>query len=70
MANQNLYDIAELYELDRYEDVNKYLEIGWILLSTHIKDFGDPDFRQQKTVYCLGWPRSLGDPKSPEWSNL
>ncbi|MCX5803834.1 MAG: hypothetical protein NTU69_09955 [Proteobacteria bacterium] len=64
--DKGLYSVGELIELDRYDEANKYLELGWILLSTHLNDTGDSDFRQQKTVYCLGWPRTLGNSKHPK----
>ena len=61
--NTDLSDIIELVEYSDYKKANKYLESGWILLSTHIVDFGHPVERHQNTVYCLGWSRKLGNPK-------
>lgn len=62
----DLSEISELTEQDDYNWANVYLELGWVLLSIRLQDFGDPEIRDQKTVYCLGWPKSLGDPKHPK----
>ena len=60
-----LHEISELREFNDYREANEYLKLGWILLSTHIEDCADPDRVNQQTIYCLGWPRSSGEPKSP-----
>ncbi len=62
MEPPQLRDIAELKEVDSTESANKYLGLGWVLLSTHLVDYGHPTARHQKTIYCLGWPKHLGEP--------
>lgn len=59
-------DMVELYETKSFEEANKYLKLGWKLITTHIYDFGDPMCRNQHTVYCLAWPISLGKVIKPE----
>ena len=65
-TSYDLSEISELNELDDYSWANVYLKLGWVLLSIRLRDYGDPEIRDQKTVYCLGWPKSLGDPKHPK----
>ncbi|MGB4441738.1 MAG: hypothetical protein WBJ62_05885 [Coriobacteriia bacterium] len=65
---RDLSAIAEVKEIDSAEDVNRYLAAGWLLLSTHLWDYGDPVARHQKTVYSLGWDRAKGDSVHPESS--
>jgi hypothetical protein len=60
-----LSEISELKEFNDYNEANKYLKLGWILLSIRLEDSGDQDVPSQETIYCLGWPRSLGAPKNP-----
>lgn len=60
-----LSEISELREFDDYNEANKYLRLGWILLGIRVEDAGDPDVVSQQTIYCLGWPRSLGGVKTP-----
>lgn len=62
----NLTSIGKLMEFDSYKEANKYLELGWLLISTHLNDYGHPIERHQKTIYCLGWSRLTGEPKYPE----
>ncbi len=64
--NQTLNDVIEIFESDSYEVSNKYLKVGWILLSTHLNDFGHPVERHQKTIYCLGWSLKSGEIAYPE----
>ena len=59
-------EICELFETKSYETANEYLELGWLLLSTHLNDYGHPIERHQKTIYCLGWQKSLGESKKPK----
>lgn len=61
----DLHEISELREFNDYREANEYLKLGWRLVSVHIEDCGDPDRVNQQTIYCLGWPRSLGEPKNP-----
>ena len=66
MAGEDiLWDISELRELGDYNEANRYLKLGWILLSIRVEDSGDRDVIDQQTIYCLGWPRSLGSTKTP-----
>jgi hypothetical protein len=62
-TNYDLSEISALEEFDDYTWANTYLQMGWILLNTNLRDYGEPEMRNQKTVYCLGWPKSLGEPK-------
>jgi len=59
-------DICKLYETDSYKKANEYLNLGWLLISTHLYDYGHPVEKHQNTIYCLGWPKSFGEPKLPE----
>lgn len=67
-TNQLLPDVVELMELKAYENANKYLGAGWVLIGTYTWDYGDPVARHQKTVYCLAWLRSAGNPVHPSIS--
>lgn len=49
-----LYKVREIAEEKDEMGANFRLEQGWILLSTHIEDYGHPTERHQKTVYCFG----------------
>ena len=65
MDEFNVHDTAELIETKDFEKANRYLQAGWRLVHLHTWDFGEPRVRDQKTVYCLGWPKSLGSPQHP-----
>ena len=70
MATENiLFEISELKEFADYDEANKYLKLGWVLLSIRTEDSGDPDVVNQQTIYCLGWPKSLGKTKTP-WESF
>jgi hypothetical protein len=50
-------DVIQVQELDNPNQVNRMLEVGWILLNTrNIR----PDSSGEITVYVIGWPRSGG----------
>ena len=50
-------DVIQVQELDNPNNVNRMLEVGWILLNTrNIR----PDSSGEITVYVIGWPRSAG----------
>lgn len=59
-------DIVELKELDSADEANNYLKLGWVLLSTHLWDYGHPVERHQKTIFVLGWRAEQGNPVHPE----
>ncbi len=65
MSNQfDLSEVAEIIEcMESTNYVNKYLKLGWTLIAIRIEERGVPGQPDQKTVYCLGWPKSLGEPK-------
>lgn len=65
-SDYELSQVGEVVETKNIDKVNPYLKIGWILIGTHMWDFGHPVERNQKTVYCLGWPRSMGEPIHPK----
>lgn len=54
MEQNILFEIKEVFETDNYNEVNEYLKSDWIIISTHINDYGHPIERHQKTIYCLG----------------
>lgn len=58
--------IDNLKECKSYEDANEHLNLGWVLISTHITDYGHPVERHQNTNYCLGWPKTAGELKYPK----
>lgn len=62
-----LTSVTELKQCESVESANDYLKLGWILISTHLTDYGHPVERHQNTVYSLGWQKSLGDPKYPKY---
>jgi hypothetical protein len=62
---EGLAAIAALHETADAATATKYLNVGWVLLSLHVKDYGDPGDRVESTVYCLGWKGSLGEPVVP-----
>lgn len=63
-SDRNL--ICELKECESHKEANEYLKLGWMLISTHLNDYGHPVERHQKTIYCLGWPKASGKPKHPK----
>ncbi len=52
-----LSEIEELFETDSHKEANEHLRAGWILISTYVRDTSKPSKRDEKTIYCLGWPR-------------
>ena len=58
--------INNLKECKSYEDANEHMKLGWVLISTHITDYGHPVERHQNTIYCLGWPKPAEALKYPE----
>lgn len=66
-VNQNnLKDIIEVFQETDIEMVNKYLNLGWTLLSLHTTDYGHPVERHQNTVFTLGWNKINGDSQKPK----
>ena len=60
-----LTDVGEVKESRDQHEVNRYLDTGWVLISTHVRDYGEPGVVDQYTVYVLGWPRTAGEPQHP-----
>jgi hypothetical protein len=68
MNDFSINDVAEVFELRSFQNVNEYLRAGWVLLHNHTFDYGAPDARHQKTVYALGWPKQKGESVHPKIS--
>lgn len=51
---------------NREQDINKYLECGWIILRTWVTDYGEPYKTQETVNLLLGWSRELGQPRTPQ----
>ncbi|MBN1469502.1 MAG: hypothetical protein JW924_12320 [Fusobacteriaceae bacterium] len=49
-----LHKVKEIAEEKDVTGANFRLNNGWILLSTHLTDYGHPTERHQKTIYCFG----------------
>ena len=60
-AESVLHEITEIVETNENEQANAYLRAGWVLISTHVMDYGEVGERLERTVYCLGWPRRCGE---------
>ena len=62
----DLTEFTRIEEVDTfivdYEEVNKYLQVGWRLFTTRTEAHDEPEGQTQSTVYCLGWPEALGTP--------
>ena len=54
---------ADTFVVHETTELNAYLTAGWVLLATYTK--GDVRTGQDQ-VYCLGWPKRLGDVLRPE----
>jgi len=50
-------DVIQVQEHENPNDVNKMLEVGWILLRTRNIRVGAAG---EATIYVIGWPRSAG----------
>ena len=55
-----LSEVVELFETDSHKQANDHLKVGWILISTHVRDNDNLSKRHESTVYCLGWPKEKG----------
>lgn len=53
-------DISRVVE-PHIDDVNKYLELGWVLL--FVGQYSDTE--QSHIYYSLGWDSKNGEPKEP-----
>ena len=62
----DLTEFVRVEEVDTfivdYEEVNKYLQVGWRLFATRTEAHDEPEGQTQSTVYCLGWPGELDSP--------
>jgi hypothetical protein len=63
-------DIARVATAEWVTDVNKYLDLGWVIIGMASSQHSEHGF---SLTYHLGWPRKLGEPQQPEksgWSTL
>lgn len=70
MEKGSLVDVVEVFETKDYEQANRYLRAGWVMISTHLWDYGHPVERHQGTVYCLAWRRGAGDVIHPSQESM
>lgn len=54
----DLTSIGNLEECESYEEANEHLELGWVLISTHVTDYGHPVERHQKTDLLFGMAKT------------
>lgn len=61
-------DVSKVIELDRTEDADEHIEIGWKLLElyTTCYDTIGPLIKHQTPHFILGWPSDSGEPKFPK----
>lgn len=57
------HDIAAVESSYRTDEVNQYLECGWVITAIGRNQSGPDDV---SIVYHLGWSRHLGVPQLPE----
>lgn len=64
----NFPDVVKVVELGDWNEVNKYLELGWKYASiyTTAYDTEVPRIYHQMPHYILVWP--IGEPKYPPYS--
>jgi len=55
-----LSEVVELFETDSHKQANDHLKVGWVLISTHVRDYDNLPKRDERTVYCLGWLKEKG----------
>lgn len=59
----DLSDVVRVFESRYSTEVNRYLKLGWVLLSTYSDHYSEHGYAPR---YCLGWPKYLGEVKVPE----
>jgi len=67
MENFKLHHVKRLVELYRIEQVNNYLELGWVLINTY-KAIEHPNFPNEMMRYVLGWAKDES-PAKPEYNH-
>lgn len=60
----NYEDAKSVVEVRKYDEVNEYLKLGWILVNHYTSDDGDPVVRNQIPHYVLIWQKD-DDPPHP-----
>ncbi len=66
MSNFNLSNIKQVKELSDIKEVNKHLELGWVLVSTNAVNYGG-DVPGGHIIYVLGWS---GNRRAPSPSDV
>ena len=54
--------VLEVTEISEVKLLNDYLKAGWKIINVHNRAYEDSGFRDQFSVYCLGW---VDDSKKP-----
>lgn len=50
-------DVKEIVETTQHKEVNKFLELGWVLLATASGKWSDTE--EAHVRYSLGWAKDL-----------
>jgi len=59
----DLSDIIKIFESNSSDLINRYLDLGWVLLGTYSDHHSEHGFSPR---YSVGWPKTLGGVKVPE----
>lgn len=59
----DLSDIVKIIESSASGDINRYLDLGWVLLGTYSDHYSEHGYSPR---YSVGWPKTLGGVKIPE----
>lgn len=65
----NQKSFSTLTQVKNVEAATAYLKMGWELVDTHPRLFGQAGSEKEGDtylVYVLGWPRELGPEKHPD----
>ncbi|PHR80496.1 MAG: hypothetical protein COA59_17495 [Colwellia sp.] len=62
MNQKELSDIVKVLEFRSAEDLNNYLDLGWMIIGTKSEQHSANGF---SLTYCVGWSKKLGEVKVP-----
>lgn len=62
-----LANVKQIFETSKWEEANKYLDLGWLLLDVYHQacDTFGPGLNHQTIYYSLGWCKE-SEPVVPE----
>ena len=66
MRSMNIEDTKSIIEVVKPDEVNDYLQLGWVLINQYVIDVGELGQPSQRPRFVLAWQNSDAPAQHPE----